>query len=280
MKRPRGAAVSRISRRQFAIAGISGLAGAAWAGSEDPRPTPPAEKRRKLRVAAVNSIFRLRSHAYHIVGRMVFGFQKDGIHHQPNLQVVRMYDDQSPADDLGPTFSRRHNIERVKSPAEALRNAAGLDVDAVALICEHGDYPVNEFGQILYPRYELFQQIVEVFQKTGKSVPVFCDKHLSYDHRKAAEMVATAKKMGFGLMAGSSLPVTWRVPQVELPRESPIEEAFICFGYDRSYAEIYLFHALECLQCMVERRRGGESGVKLVVCLQGDAVWKACDEGR
>jgi len=64
---------------------------------------------------------------------------------------------------------------------------------------------VNEFGQILYPRYELFQQIVEVFKKSGKSVPVFCDKHLSYDHKKAAEMVATAKKMGFGLMAGSSL---------------------------------------------------------------------------
>jgi hypothetical protein len=70
------------------------------------------------------------------------------------------------------------------------------------------------------------------------------------------------------------------VPQLELPLESPIEEAVVCFGYDRSYAEIYLFHALECLQCMVERRRGGETGVKSVVCLQGDAVWKACDEGR
>src|SRR5262245_18998717 len=93
-------------------------------------------------------------------------------------------------------------------------------------------------------------------------------------------MVATAKRMGFGLMAGSSLPVTWRVPQIELPRESPIEEAVVAFGYDRGAAEIYLFHALECLQCMVERRRGGETGVKAVVGLQGDAVWKACDDGR
>src|SRR5687767_4150878 len=61
-------------------------------------PTVPA--RRKLRVAAINSIFRLRSHAYHILGRMVFGFQKDGLHHQPDLEVVRMYNDQAPADDL------------------------------------------------------------------------------------------------------------------------------------------------------------------------------------
>jgi hypothetical protein len=234
---------------------------------------------RKLRVAAVNSIFRLRSHAYHIIGRMVFGFQKDGLHHQPNVEVVRMYNDQTPRDDLSVDFCRRHGIELVKTATAAL-GGDQLDVDAVALIIEHGDYPVNEFGQILYPRYELFQEIAGVFKKAGRGVPVFCDKHLSYDHQKAADMVATARRMGFGLMAGSSLPVTWRVPQIELPRESKIEEAVVCFGYDRSYAEIYLFHALECLQCMLERRRGGESGVKSVTCLQGDAVWKACDDGR
>src|SRR5205823_9608603 len=122
---------------------------------------------------------------------------------------------------LGPSFCKNHQIELVKTVAEALGGSDRLDVDAVALIIVHGDYPVNDFGQILYPRYELFRQIVDVFQKSGKSIPVFCDKHLSYDHQKAAEMVATAKKMGFGLMAGSSLPVTWRVPQVELPLESP-----------------------------------------------------------
>jgi hypothetical protein len=236
--------------------------------------------RRKLRVAAVNSIFRLRSHAYHIVGRMVHGFQKDGLHHQPELEVVRMYNDQQPADDLGPSFCRRHGIELVKTVAEAVGGSAGLDVDAVALIIEHGDYPVNEFGQILYPRFERFQEIASVFRKSGRGVPVFCDKHLSYDHQKAARMVVTAKELKFGLMAGSSLPVTWRVPQIELPLNTPLEEAVVAFGYDRSHAEIYLFHALECLQCMLERRRGGETGVKSVVCLQGDDVWKGCDEGR
>jgi hypothetical protein len=203
---------------------------------------------RKLRVAAINSIFRFRSHAYHIVGRMVYGLQKDGVHHQPNLQVVRMYNDQSPADDLSRGFCDRYGIELVKTPEEALDGSKGLDVDAVALIVEHGDYPVNEFGQILYPRWDLFQRIVEVFRKSGREVPVFNDKHLSYDHRKAADIVATSKKMGFGLMAGSSLPVTWRVPQLELPLESPIEEGVVAFGYDRGLAEIYLFHALESLQ--------------------------------
>jgi len=283
MKRRTVPLVPFISRRQFVAAGASALlVGSAVADQQARGQEPGAQKPagRKLRVAAINSIFRLRSHAYHIIGRMVFGLQKDGLHHQPNLQVVRMYNDQAPQDNLGPAFCQRHGIELVKKPAEALGGSGGLDVDAVCLIIEHGDYPANEFGQILYPRYELFQPIVEVFRKSGRSVPVFCDKHLSYDHQKAAQMVATAKSLGFGLMAGSSLPVTWRTPQLELPLETPIEEGVVAFGYDRNLAEIYLFHALESLQCMLERRRGGETGVKSVSALKGDAVWKACDDGR
>jgi hypothetical protein len=283
MKRRTTPLVPFISRRQFVAAGASAfLAGSALPERQanGQEPAAPQPMGRKLRVAAINSIFRLRSHAYHIIGRMVFGLQKDGLHHQPNLQVVRMYNDQAPPDDLGPSFCKRHGIELVKTPAEALGGEGGLDVDAACLIIEHGDYPANEFGQILYPRYELFQPIVEVFRKSGRSVPVFCDKHLSYDHQKAARMVATAKSLGFGLMAGSSLPVTWRTPQLELPLETPIEEGVVAFGYDRNLAEIYLFHALESLQCMLERRRGGETGVRSVAALQGDAVWKACDDGR
>jgi hypothetical protein len=276
-----------MTRRQFAVAGAASLAGAVAACGQEPagrRDDSPdgltGNPPRKLRVAAVNSIFRLRSHAYHIVGRMVHGFQKDGFHHQPELQVVRMYDDQQPENDLGPGFCERHGIELCRTVAETLGRGGDLDVDAVALIIEHGDYPLNELGQIEYPRYQFFQQLVEVFRRSRRVVPVFVDKHLSYDHVQAAGMVATAKKLGIPLMAGSSLPVTWRIPQLELPRESPLTEGVVTFGYDRGPAEIYLFHALEVLQCMLERRGGGESGVRSVVCLEGDAVWRAIDQGR
>ncbi len=232
-----------------------------------------------LRLAAINSIFRLRSHAYHIVGRMVHGFQKDGLHHQPNVRVVRMFNDQSPKDDLSRGFCERHDIELAQSAAAAL-GGERLDVDAVLLIIEHGDYPLNDFGQVQYPRYEYFQEIVQLFERVGRAVPVFVDKHLSYDHRRAAEMVATAKKLGFPLMAGSSLPVTWRIPEIEPPLGTPLEEGVCTFGFDRGSAEIYFIHALEVLQCLLERRKGGETGVKSVVALQGDAVWKAIDSGR
>ena len=268
-----------LSRRNLLAAGSSaavmGLLGGNWLGADDSRPAPT----KKLRVAAINSIFRLRSHAYHIVGRLVHGYRKDGFHHQPPFEVVRMFDDQAPADDLGPAFCKTHGIELCKTVAETL-GGDKLDVDAVLLIIEHGDYKTNELGQILYPRYERFQEIVEVFRKSGRGVPVFVDKHLSYDHKRAAEMVATADKLGFGMMAGSSLPVTWRQPEIEPPVGTPFTEGLACYGFDRGAQEIYFIHGLETLQCMLERRAGGETGVKSVVLLEGDAVWKAGDEGR
>jgi hypothetical protein len=273
---------SALSRRKF-LGSSAAAFSAGWrvSGSACGQDNPTAAKgspSQKLRLAAINSVFRFRSHAYHIVGRMVHGFKKDGFHHQPNVQVVRMFNDQSPPDDLSRGFCDRHGIELSQSATQAL-GGERLDVDAVLLIVEHGDYPLNEFGQIQYPRYEYFQEIVKVFQKSGRTVPVFVDKHLSYDHRRAAEMVATSKRLGFPLMAGSSLPVTWRIPELEPPLNTPFEEGVCTFGFDRGSAEVYFIHALEVLQCMLERRKGGETGVKTVVALQGDAVWKAIDSG-
>src|SRR5262249_43892666 len=128
----------------------------------------------------------------------------------------------------------------------------------------------------LYPRHELFQKVVEVFRRSGRAVPVFCDKHLSYDRRKAKEMLDTAHKLGVPLYAGSSLPVTWRRPELEGPLGSPIKEALVA---TRGELEIYGIDALEALQCMVERRTRGQQGVRAVACLEGDAVWKAGDAG-
>lgn len=235
---------------------------------------------RRPRVAAINSIYRLRSHAYHIAGRFIHGYTRNGFHHQPPFDLVRMWNHQQPKDDLGPSVCKTHRIELTKTIEEALGVNGGLDVDAILLIIEHGDYPVNDRGQVLYPRYEFFEQIVDVFRKVGRSVPIFVDKHLSYDHKLAAKMVSTANEMNFGLMAGSSLPVTWRRPEIEPPVGTKFEEAVVAFGFDRGTVEIYLFHALEVLQCMMERRNGGETGVKSIQFIEGDAVWKAGDEGR
>ncbi|MBL9082667.1 MAG: hypothetical protein JNK76_12715 [Planctomycetales bacterium] len=231
------------------------------------------------RVAMINSIYRFRSHAYHLGRRILHGYDREGFHHQPDMQLVRMFNDQYPAEDMSREESKRYGYEVVKTPVEALGPSGKLDVDAVLLVVEHGDYKTNEFDQVLYPRYELFQEIVKVFEAAGRSVPVFVDKHLSYDAARAREMYDTAKRLKFGLMAGSSLPVTWRRPELEPPVDTALKEGLVAFGFDRGPAEIYFFHALETLQCLMERRRGGETGVRRVTGLTGSAVWKAGDEG-
>jgi hypothetical protein len=102
---------------------------------------------------------------------------------------------------------------------------------------------------------------------------MFNDKHLSWKWEWAKKMYDTSKEMGFPYMAGSSLAVTWRIPSVEFPTGAKCSEALcICYGGVDSYD----FHGLETLQCMVERRKGGESGVKWLQAYQGDKFWDAC----
>jgi len=77
------------------------------------------------------------------------------------------------------------------------------------------------------------------------------------------------------MLAGSSLPVTWRLPDIDIPIGARIEEAVMVCPFNGME-----FDALEAMQCMMERRKGGETGVKAVQLLEGDDVWAAADSGR
>ncbi len=241
------------------------------------RPIKPSIKGRKP-LAVIGSTYYPLSHIYHIAGRFLHGYYLDGKFHLPQHYIHSVFTDQKPDNDVSVAISKDFGFKLANNVRNALLNDKGeLDVDGVMLIVEHGKYPENEKGQILYPRYELMEQVVKVFKEVGKSVPVFNDKHLSIELRKAKQMVAWSKELKFPFMAGSSLPFVWRTPQLELPLESPIEEGLLA-AYGR--IEIYGLHSLEALQTMMERRLGGETGVASVQCLRGNAVWKAGDEGR
>jgi hypothetical protein len=270
------------TRREFlgaAAAAAAGLrAGAAPAAEDRPRclPPPRLEKPTK-KLAVVTTAYHYLSHAYHVCGRFLNGWVRDGRMHYSDFGIAGMYVEQTDKGDLSKEMSRKHGFPVYGDPAGALTLGGDkLAVDGVLLIGEHGDYPTNDKSQKLYPRYELFQKIVEVFKKSDRSVPVFCDKHLSYDRQKAKEMAETARKLGFPLAAGSSLPITWRRPEMELRAGAPVKDALVA---SRGEIEIYGIHALESLQCMVERRAKAETGVQAVTCLEGDAVWKAGDDG-
>ena len=268
--RPDRQAVMNLNRRNFlkstAVASLLGMQGLA------------AEPGRRPRIAAVTTIYHKYSHSQHIVDRFLEGYGWEGRHHRPEMDVVSLFVDQVGANDLSRDRAQRHQqLEIYPTIAEALTLGSDeLAVDGVLLIGEHGDYPDNEKGQRLYPRYEFFQQIVDVYRNSGRTAPVFNDKHLSWNWEYAAEMADTAKSMGFGFMAGSSLPVTWRQPSIDLPLGAEVEEAVGVWGGGIDGGDI---HVIEAMQSMVERRRGGETGIRAVEALRGERFWNALAAG-
>ena len=274
------------TRRDFLeVAAAASLAGSLASAAADREP--------RKRIAIITTLWAYLRHGQHIGDRFLVGYPWQGDWHHPPLDVVSAFVAQVPtaADlksreaefgfpqgDLSRDRAREFGFSIQPTIAGALRcGGSKLAVDGVVIIAEHGDYPANELGQTLYPRYEFFRQVVEVFERDGRSVPVFNDKHLSYSFRQASRMVADSKRLDFPMLAGSSLPVTWRMPEVDVPYGERVTEAV---GVGVGSLDSSGFHALEALQCLVERRRGGETGIESVQLLEGDAVWQAGKTGR
>ncbi len=228
-------------------------------------------------VAAIVTEYRRHSHADVIVGKILEGYNYDG-RERPNMRVASMFVDQTPDNDMSRRLAQQHHFRIFNTIAGALTlGGRQLAVDGVLLIGEHGRYPTNARGQLLYPRRRFFEETCRVFEQAGRSVPVFTDKHLAAPWSDALWMYNRARELFVPVLAGSSLPVTWRRPELSLPRHCDLVEA-VQVGYGPF--EGYGFHAIESMQCLVERRRGGESGVRSVQCLQGAAMWRALDDGR
>lgn len=259
-----------FNRRTF-LAASAGLLGASRLLAQQ------AAAAKKKRLAVVTTEWRYRSHAWHMAERFLVGYPKHGRWHRPPFEVVAAYVDQHPEGDLSRKRSEEFGFPLFKSIAETVRCGGDrLAVDAVLIIGEHGNYPVNELGQKQYPRYEFFKQVTDVFRQDGRAVPVFNDKHLSWNFEWAKEMVAISRELKFGFCAGSSLPVTWRMPSIDMPYGADVEEV-LCVAIGG--LDSYDFHALEVIQCMAERRRGGETGVVAMQALRGHAVWAALEAG-
>lgn len=252
----------KFSRRQFAGAGLSALTAGVASGQQ------PVKK-----VAGVATMYSSGvSHGKVIFGKLLEGYSPNGVFTKPRTRLVSMFTDQTPDNDLSRPNAAKFGYKICDTVKDALTlGGDDLAVDAVCFVGEHGQYPWNEREQHLYPRYELMERIVEVFRRTGKSVPVFCDKHFSYSYSKARQIYEWSRELKFAFMAGSSIPVNLRTPSVDLPYDADLEGA-VALGYGG--LDSYGFHTLEALQCMVERRKGGETGIRAVEWIEGDAVWR------
>ncbi len=232
-------------------------------------------------VAAIIADWFKYSHPDVLLTRILKTYSLDGKGEKSQLELVSVFRDKPSKKDLSRSYAEEFGFRVCDSVEEALTLTAGtLAVDGIIISTEWCDYPVSPIGQTMYPKRRLFEEVVRVFEKNKRVVPVFIDKHIEAEWSDIEWIYRTAKKMKIPLMAGSSVPVSWREPPVDVDTRSKLKEIV---GVSYHTLDGYGFHGLEMIQCLAEQRKGGESGIKSVQCITGEDVWKSAgktyDEG-
>ena len=228
---------------------------------------------KRPRIACLVSYWGLpTSHADWIVNKLLDGYWWQGAHTPSRVDVVSVYIHQFDTSLLGQKVCKAKNIPIYKTVGEAVTlGGKELAVDGVVIVCEHGNYPTDLKGHWLLPRWWIYQQVIRVFEQSKRSVPVFNDKHLSYNWDDAKWMFDKSRELNFPLSGGSSIPVYFRKPEIELAIDTPIKNSIVVGD---AADEGAIFHCVDVLQAFVDRRKGGETGVKSVQSIRGPETWK------
>ncbi len=258
-----------LTRRE--VLGLAGMAGIAALTGSAGRAVGQTAVRRP-RIACLVSYWGLpMSHADWIVNKLLDGYWWRGAHTPSQVDVVGVYVHQFDTSLLAQKVCKAKGIPIFKTAGEAVTLGGNeLAVDGVVIVCEHGNYPTDLKGHWLLPRWWIYQQVVKVFEDSKRSVPVFNDKHLSYSWDDAKWMYDKSRELKFALTGGSSIPTYFRKPEIELAENTPLRSGIVVAA---AGDEGGIFHAIDVLQAFMDRRRGGETGVRSVQSIRGPEVW-------
>ncbi len=226
----------------------------------------------RKRVAAIVTEYRYNSHAEVILGRLL-----GGLNYHPRIEVVSLYTDQVPANDMSRDEAARCGIPICLTIGEAIRASHCTEpIDGVIIIGEHGDYPVNEKEQMMYPRRRFLEETIVALDELELTVPIFSDKHMAYDYDDALWMYGQMKARGIPFMGGSSIPHCDYIPKFDMHNLKTLQEIVVISS---GGLEGYGIHAMEVLQSLAERREGGETGVRSIQLIRGTdgEAWAAMD---
>lgn len=256
--------MARISRRLF-------LAAPAL-------PSLLLSQRTKPRVACILNTYFPNSHADVFVSRLLDGYRLNHAWHDPRLETVSFYVDQFPANDLAREQAEEHGIKIFPSVTEAIRmGGSRIAVDAVAIIGEHGVYNRSPRGNFMYPRWRYFDEVTRAMREEKRVLPMYQDKYFAYDWADARRTYDRVREMKIPFMCGSTVPLSWQIPPLNLARGEHYTELLTT-----SYSDLeeHGYHGIELLQAMAERRQGGETGVASVRWAKGAEVWNLAAKGE
>ncbi|MEM6852787.1 MAG: hypothetical protein AAF593_00075 [Planctomycetota bacterium] len=236
-----------------------------------------------MKLAVITTVYRPDSHADVILARWLENLPHDkrwgwaG----PRTCIATAYVAQRPSTDLSEARFAEHPVAVYPTIAEVLRDGGpSLAVDGVLLIAEHGEYPYNAAGQHMYPRAEMFHEIADVFEADGRTAPVFIDKHLSWDLKRAEGMIERARQLGFEVLSASSIPFCRHDPPIDVEGDR-VDEAVAIFPLvNGGKTESYGYHSLEFVQHTLERRAGGAAGVGRLTAWRGEEAWAAAEDNH
>ena len=201
--------------RHLSLPTASGITPAASASTSGEQEKP--------KLAIICTVWYYLTHAQHEGDRFNHGWPMNGAWHEPEVQLVSLYCDQCatpphptrlgpnplararrkddtevhphhqddpdvPKGDLSAARAEEWGLTVYDTIAEALRCGGDtLAVDAVLLIGEHGQYPVDEYSMTHWPRYEFFTAITDVFKADGRSVPCAPPLPVTSTHRRVSK---------------------------------------------------------------------------------------------
>jgi hypothetical protein len=260
-------------REMLGLTSMAGLAALTGIVPDAVAQTAPQTASRRPRIACLVSYWGLpTSHADWICNKLLDGYWWKGAHTPSQVDVVSVYINQFDTSLLGQKVCKAKNIPIFKTVGEAVTlGGKELAVDGVVIVCEHGNYPTDLKGHWLLPRWWIYQQVMRVFEQSKRSVPVFNDKHLSYNWDDAKWMYDKSRELNFPLSGGSSIPTYFRKPEIYIAPNTPIKNSIVVGA---SPDEGGIFHCIDTLQAFHDRRKGGETGVKSVQSIRGPETWQ------
>lgn len=212
-------------------------------------------------VAFVLEDFALQTPAQQLLDRFLFGYRRNDAFHKP--------------DGVRVCVARAGGLQLPATAAAALSNRAA---EAGLQLAELPAAVRDANAVVVIPRADFASPVTEslaaVLTHAQRGTPCFVFGALAPDLASARTLTTLAAARQITLAAGTTLPVTWRLPQVDLPKNAPVDEALILVQGASPLAEL---HALDGLLPVLARRAGGERGVRQVKFLSGRELWRAGD---
>lgn len=214
-------------------------------------------------LAVVAGDFVLGSPAQQLLDRFLIGYPAGGQWHQPSLSRLVL---------VAKSVISAIMIESRRARTKATPGAAQLEVASTT-----AEAVATADAIVMDAMSRDPNDALKVVENARSGARVFVVGALPNDPAATKQLLLAARKQNVALCAGTYMATTWRLPPIDVPHDAQMSEALVVTVGESPLAELL---AADGLFSLLERRRGGESGINRISTIRGQAVWNALKKGR